>query len=734
MADQLKKLLSDNWGMGRGYTGTNFENFWINSLRKVFGFLDDSPSVIASARFPEHVMDGTGSRSGGTELDGLLVLGSPDRPFDMNDVPHEVVINFEFTVITGRKKKHRDYWLDENSSPTGAHGKLIKLLRILKPNTAPARTVEERLKTLRKWKPSGSPKYSTIPRAINNISKAYLLGFDRYGTYEASDWLAEIQEYVRRFDRGRFADYRFSASTGGSVTITTPYGCDVIFKILNLGEMADVLATIEAIAGERPHVDQQSAVYSRILTELTSLIGSNEGELFVEKPMKSLSCVRVHSMREKLLGSKVTSVYSSQETQLNGLPTPTYRFTMKASELMKATRVMRTVSNIGSLQRIPKPSHMKMISSDLGDKLFVNPIVVSTNKLLSIRHSEKKGDHILPQADPKIITPYSWDLIDGQHRVFACYYTDPELDPEFEVVLFNHPLDDTEEDRAIIDKSNSSIFYDLNYRIMKADPEIALVRAAYINEWTTKRWDSESPLQSSRVLASRFLIELDSTPGPLKGVFHFRGLAREESLSIKSVSTYFSQCFEFDHRGRVNPGGHSDKSLLRVYDHKGVIRDSVRVAFEPEEEFPDGSRGDPEGPTPSFMAGKNFWEASVMDFNKFLQAISSNARVGDKLFTWVAGGSHVLPALFHTYVAFLKTKLIIPTRTAAENRRWDVDLIDKIAKHLDDKNTAGVLIGNEAAGMSSDYTGASGVSTLRRELIAEANKSARGRTPTRITW
>jgi len=722
----LNRLLSEKWGSS-GYSGTSFENLWHRELSRVFGpnFLAKSNGLTAElfsqVQWNENIMTGNGKTSGGVDFDGLLSLSGSLSCMDLDGNPIESILNFEYTVQTSQTPMN--YWLDNTDPKNPANGKLIKLLKVLKKD-AIGRTIEERMQDL---KNIGKYVKLQVPKKLD---RAYLIGLDRFGTNRPSDWLIEIQQYVKSFDVSNYAKYKFDTDNSGAVIITTPDGHKVVFQLLDLGEMADLMATIEAIGGtaydSSMQLNQKNTTlvnngmnhfaYSRIVAELTKTASPNH-ILLTESPNIMIPLKSVHAEIDPS-----TSLYNPKLSMMGGHNVETYRFEIDAEQLIMLTQVIRTVSKTGALQRIPDKGHMNSIAVDLGKKMFVNPIVTSTNQLLRIKRDS--GNNFLEIDGTKPVVPFSWDLIDGQHRVYANYYVPPGTNASFEVVLYRYSSSINDE---LKDKINSQIFYDLNYRTKPADPEIALVRSAYTDSWTGD-WDSYDPISlnvvfSRRVLASRFLIELSELDGLMKGIFNFRGLKSDESISLKSISTYFKDNFSFEARGRKTPGGHERKSILKIYDTLGVKSKGVNVGFAPNNEYPKAGVGAPIGPSPEKMENTYFWKESTKDFNNFLNALENNTNIKNGLLrTWTLKNTCIMPGIWQFYIAYCTSNVEIPTRNGG---KWDSTIVDTICKFFTTLDAQSLILGNKKSNPPIDkkYGSGGGVTSLRNDLINAVNKA-----------
>ena len=304
----------------------------------------------------------------------------------------------------------------------------------------------------------------------------------------------------------------------------------------------------------------------------------------------------------------------------------------------------------GALQRMPDRSHMTQISKSLGKKLFINPIVITTNSLM--KRNAPQGKKI-ERVDGQNIEPQCWDLIDGQHRIFASYLTDE--DPEFDVVLFSFENLNQEESDLV----NSSIFYDLNYRQKNADYEIALSRSSTLRKWSRGGWDDDtSILPSRRVLAARFLIELgEYKKGVLHNAFAYRGEKSDGSMSIKSLTTYLGKHFNiYNHPRNSDPWGISPRSVLYPYYVNQVKFKSRLIAFDIQAIYPIVGPQQ-SGPTPYDLEQRKFWSYLVKDFSVFLDKISKTTNgtkslAKEDLRKMLTGKAFTLPAMFEFFLIY----------------------------------------------------------------------------------
>jgi hypothetical protein len=557
-------------------------------------------------------------------MDHYFSLGNDTPVYSLNGTLQECVFNFEDTTAShSTPKKMKDYWFNDRS---GSNGKLLKLLDILK--TDGTNTFEKKHSERRS---RGQAKYKKISK-ITDLHRAYLIGtashYEEYPT--VADWEAEITARLNATHPGCTV-----SACGSGIKIVTQENHAVYFNILNKGQVCDFWAVVAALADANP--DEFGNKFERHLVEITSTFDDYDAVLTTKT---SLDCK----------AEKIYTRVDGEDREVEGFPSKVHRFRAKASKIAPLCRVTRTMRREGALQRMPDRSHMTQISKSLGKKLFINPIVITTNSLMKRNSNQGKK---IERVDGQKIEPQCWDLIDGQHRIFASYLTDE--DPEFDVVLFSFENLNQEESDLV----NSSIFYDLNYRQKNADYEIALSRSSTLRKWSRGGWDDDtSILPSRRVLAARFLIDLgEYKNGVLHNAFAYRGEQSDGSMSIKSLTTYLGIHFNmYNHPRNKHPLGIPPRSVLYPYHINQVKFRNNPIAFNIKTEY--GIAGAQQhGPTPYDLEQRKFWSTLVKDFSVFLDKISKTTNgtkrlAKEDLRKMLTGKAFTLPAMFEFFLIY----------------------------------------------------------------------------------
>ncbi len=157
------------------------------------------------------------------------------------------------------------------------------------------------------------------------------------------------------------------------------------------------------------------------------------------------------------------------------------------------------------------------------------------------------------------VPPYGWHLVDGQHRAYCYYLVEPGR--HVQTIDVNCYTPANEGDKAFV---ASALFLNVNYKAIKPPIDLALAHHALASSWPRASWVcrnpsrgcpiSDSQLYSSRILAARFLLELNEKSSLFKEFFKQPGAKDPGKSSVQSLSTYLSPEFEIrDPSDPANP-------------------------------------------------------------------------------------------------------------------------------------------------------------------------------------
>ena len=326
---------------------------------------------------------------------------------------------------------------------------------------------------------------------------------------------------------------------------------------------------------------------------------------------------------------------------------------MKISDAVYLTTIPRSISDVSSLQRLPQAKKMKMIAEEniSANEPFPTPIVVVAERsdLFLRANAPNKIHGNLDGNDPTNPTPYSLQLVDGQHRVLSYYFTTGS-NPDFlvDVVWYELPDNLSPQDKATI---MSKIFFDINFRSTKPDDTLYYTHCAYMtHDWTdgwVKKW-------SARSHATRFLLTLNRG-SYLEDYFQFQGIPGTGE-GIKSVVTYLEDAFDFKWMNKTGKAQKNEKAICwKRYMYVNKSGDFVGIGHNTAV-FPNlqskyhGLPGDTTyGPTPEDLAKIGFWDLLVKEFTDFLDCLSLGPNNYEKFQTYCAENSSILAAIWKVF-------------------------------------------------------------------------------------
>ena len=326
---------------------------------------------------------------------------------------------------------------------------------------------------------------------------------------------------------------------------------------------------------------------------------------------------------------------------------------MKIGDAAYLTTIPRSISDISSLQRLPQAKKMKMIAEEniFADEPFPTPIVVVAEKSdLFLRANVPNMIHgDLDGNDSTNPTPYSLQLVDGQHRVLSYYFTTGS-NPDFlvDVVWYELPDNLTPQDKATI---MSKIFFDINFRSTKPDDTLYYTHCAFMTHDWTDGWDKK---WSPRSHATRFLLALNREDY-LKDYFQFQGIPGTGE-GIKSVVTYLQDAFDFKWMNKKGKSQKNEKAICWLrYMHVNKSGDYVGLG-KPTAVFPNlqtkyhGLPGNTTyGPTPEELVTTGFWDLLVKEFTDFLDCLSLGSDKFEKFQTYCSENSSILAAIWKVF-------------------------------------------------------------------------------------
>ena len=232
------------------------------------------------------------------------------------------------------------------------------------------------------------------------------------------------------------------------------------------------------------------------------------------------------------------------------------------------------------------------------------------------------------------VLPYSLQVVDGQHRAF-CYYLSSNPNPQ--PVDVNCYILSNEDDRPFV---ASSLFLNVNYKPIRPPIELALVHhaqaAVWPRGWVGRKKSSGYPedqgeLNSPRILATRFLYELNLPGRMFEESFKLEGARGSDKAPIQSITTYLSEDFDIPNPSDPN------NPIARLW---GTVAGASRIWTSPD-------------PTPESL--RPLWAALVSEFESFVSSVTSapappgEPASKDLLWSLIRGNNNVFVALWKLY-------------------------------------------------------------------------------------
>jgi len=367
-----------------------------------------------------------------------------------------------------------------------------------------------------------------------------------------------------------------------------------------------------------------------------------------------------------------------------------YRFSIDPFKFIRMGTVLRLVSDYAYLQRLPDGRHLAEMAQDLeAGGRFPTPVLcipAPDNIVLPDRH-------VICQSGGSVVSPYQWHIIDGQHRAFSYYLVRPGAQNI-------QPLDiNCYELASLNDKATiaSALFLNVNYKAMKPPVDLALAHYAYATQWPSGMWVArkrgrmiagDSQYYSSRVLASRFLLELSDGDTVFHSFFKYRGAKDRGKTSIQSISTYLGQDFDLtDPSDATNP----------IAQRFGTVPKASGIWTSKD-------------PAPESL--KKLWATLVDSFDEYLCIVAESGSKSlltgtAEMRNLVSRNNNVFVALWRSYFwyAFKKTPGTGPPAIISKA------LAGKILPWLDGEMRAGHL-----SGPDNKYRSGSGANSLSERL------------------
>jgi len=222
-----------------------------------------------------------------------------------------------------------------------------------------------------------------------------------------------------------------------------------------------------------------------------------------------------------------------------------HRFSIAPFEFLRMSTVLRLVSDYSYLQRLPDGSRLSEMAQvvEAGDR-FPTPILCIPAAANGIEEKSK----LIVHTGGLVVSPYQWHIIDGQHRVFCYYFV--ERGVNVQTIDVNSYQLASSADKPVI---ASALFLDVNFRAERPSEDLGLSYYAYSRQWPGGAWvprkrgrgkTGSKDFYSSRILASRLLLEMNSRDTCLCDLFKSVGVRDPGKVSIKSLSTYLAPDFD----------------------------------------------------------------------------------------------------------------------------------------------------------------------------------------------
>jgi hypothetical protein len=517
-----------------------------------------------------------------------------NQAFDTMSRPVPVFLNVESTLV------------DLRANPSYIASK-IHIIRQLAEAPEGVAGCVRRLRT--------SATYSSLPELMSKPDLFLLLASNVTDRLPDPDYLQKtLKEGAGGFPNPD-GDYNCRGTDESSViAVTLPNGEVLHVGLLERLKLVELAYLVKALSTARHH----DLLDDRFMFELTSLAGEPR---FLE------------AMPQKV---KIYEVTNGTSIQVDGKHVTYQRFAINPYDLIRLCTVLRLITDIAFLQRLPEGPHLDSMAQEVGaGGRFPTPVLCIPSKDVSI----DSGASRIVQTGGAPLTPYQWHVVDGQHRAFCYYLVDPAK--AVQNIDVNCYTLANENDKAAV---SSALFLDVNYKAIKPPIDLALSHHALALTWPQGGWvcqrksstcvRSDSQLYSSRILATRLLLEMNAKSSVFKEFFKLPGAKDPRKSSVQSLSTYLSPEFEMR-----DPADSSNPFAARFGTVKGA-NGMWRLADPPPE------------------ALRPFWQTLVNEFDDFLKAVTGpvdSAGVpvkADLLKTMVRRNINVFAALWRVFHAY----------------------------------------------------------------------------------
>ena len=581
------------------------------------------------------------------EMDRMVIF---ERVYDYNEESSPALLDFEFTVRS----------LERNAEYVAQ-----KILYLTTLSCAPGRFVSE-LSKLR-----GKAAYTDFP-ALTEKPLFFLIFVSN-----SSKSLPEV---------GEICDF-LKGKRGSLIGSDIALGCKRVPGVNNGLEVTAPNDTkvFVCLVGEEKLLE---------LTYLArALDKSVRHDLVNERFLHDLTYAAGHPVLLQPMPRKVEVMGSSPPTmvRVDGKPVTFCRFSMDPFKFLRMGTVLRLVSDYAYLQRLPEPVHLLQMAHDIQDGgRFPTPILCIPPDNIIVSHKNSEICH----AGGAIVTPYQWHIIDGQHRVFSYYFVEPGTENIQALDINSYGLANPTDKPGVA----SALFLNVNFKALKPPVDLALAHHAYASQWPMGNWvakrkgsstEGDSQLFSSRILASRFLLELSSRDTAFGGFFKARGAKDKGKTSIQSISTYLSKDFELrDPSDDSNP-------WARIF---GTVRGATGIWTVPD-------------PAPQALAG--VWEKLVDSFDDFLGNVTdvsgySSITGNEKLRELVSMNNNVFVGLWKAFYWYSVEKSTSPGKF----REMPKTLSRELMPWLMSQKDSGFL-----AGKNNKFRSGAGAVAMERELV-----------------
>lgn len=324
--------------------------------------------------------------------------------------------------------------------------------------------------------------------------------------------------------------------------------------------------------------------------------------------------------------------------------------------LAQMSIVPRTLRNPEALQRPPNWKHLTGMSESIqSGKSFALPVIAITDGSVQI---DELNQLINPTLGNFII-PHNWEIVDGQHRVYS-YFALPAAQPQISLDLSLFIFDQQVAIQARREAA-AELFFDINHRSLEPDKVHAIAHYSKFDNFETG-WrfrtgvgevNGDKATWSSRLLAGRFILELNSTPNsPFLGLFDVHGIDRNK-IPLSSVTQYLSCFFDFGRKWKFQNqvwtnsliGSYSIYSAFQIQDNNG------NDIFPADLTWRNMTAGlhDYRGPSPKSNDLEHFWPELISQFQLFLERTGLNNQQITDLFSNTSEKSARLPAIFSLF-------------------------------------------------------------------------------------